>query len=219
MMTRKLAPSILNCDFSRLGEEIDSVVRGGADWIHLDVMDGHFVPNLTLGPVVVEAVRRQTSLPADCHLMVNDPEKMVPWFAEAGAGSITVHQEATSDLPALIRQIHSSGCRAGVSIKPGTSIDVLESVLSELDLVLLMSVEPGFGGQKFMSQSLEKARALRARFDRVGLQTDIQMDGGISLSNAREVLEAGVSVLVVGSAIFKSPDVTRAARDFKTLMQ
>jgi ribulose-phosphate 3-epimerase len=218
MPALKLAPSILNCDFARLGDEVEAVARGGADCIHLDVMDGHFVPNLTIGPVVLEAVRRRTSLLADCHLMVMEPEKMFPWFAEAGAGSITFHQEAASDLATSIRQIHSLGCRAGVSIKPGTSIDVLQGVLPELDLVLLMSVNVGFGGQKFMPQSLAKARALRARCDELGLQTDIQMDGGISLNNAAEVLNAGVNVLVVGSAIFKSPDAARATRAFKALM-
>jgi ribulose-phosphate 3-epimerase len=217
---RILAPSILNSDFSRLGESVEAVARGGADWVHLDVMDGHFVPNLTIGPVVVEAVKGRTTLPLDCHLMVNEPEKMVPWFADAGANSITIHAEATRDLPALIRLIKSRGARAGVSLRPATPLEALDSVLSELDLVLIMSVNPGFGGQKFMPEALDRSRTLRARLDALGrLDADIEMDGGISQANAREVLNAGVNALVVGTAIFRQPDVEAAVRDFKTLME
>jgi ribulose-phosphate 3-epimerase len=195
------------------------VARGGADWVHLDVMDGHFVPNLTIGPVVVEAVKGRTRLPLDCHLMVNDPEKMVPWFADAGANSITIHAEATRDLPALLRLIKSRGARAGVSLRPATPLDALDSVLTELDLVLIMSVNPGFGGQKFMPEALDRSRALRARLDALGrAEADIEMDGGISQANAREVLNAGVNALVVGTAIFRQPDVETAVRDFKALM-
>jgi ribulose-phosphate 3-epimerase len=215
---RKLAPSILNSDFSRLGEAVEAITRGGADWVHLDVMDGHFVPNLTIGPVVVEAVKRNTSLPLDCHLMVGNPETMVPWFADAGADSITIHAEATQDLPALIRLIKSRGLRAGVSLKPATPLEALETVLSDIDMVLLMSVNPGFGGQKFMPEALDRARVLRARFDALGLQTDIEMDGGISLSNLGEVLASGVNAVVVGTAIFRQPDIAQATRDFKSAM-
>ena len=217
-LTRKLAPSILNSDFSRLGESVESIARGGADWVHLDVMDGHFVPNLTIGPVVVEAVKRHTSLPLDCHLMVSNPETMVPWFADAGADQITIHAEATQDLPALIQLIKSRGVRAGVSLRPATPLDALESVLADIDLVLIMSVNPGFGGQKFMPEALDRARTLRARFDSMGLQTDIEMDGGIGLSNLGEVLAAGVTAVVVGTAIFRQPDVVQATRDFKAAM-
>ena len=216
---RLLAPSILNSDFSRLGEAVEAVTRGGADWVHLDVMDGQFVPNLTIGPVVVEAVRKRTTLPLDCHLMVNEPEKMVPWFADAGADSITLHAEAAADLPAAIRLIKSRGLRAGVSLRPATSLEILDSVLSEVDLILVMSVNPGFGGQKFMPEALDRSKALRARLDALGrFDTDIEMDGGISQANAREILESGVNALVVGTAIFRQPDVEQAVRDFKATM-
>ncbi|MCD6024272.1 MAG: ribulose-phosphate 3-epimerase [Fibrobacteria bacterium] len=215
---RKLAPSILNSDFSRLGEAIQAVTAGGADWVHLDVMDGHFVPNLTIGPIIVEAAKKNTTLPLDCHLMVSNPETMVPWFTDAGADSITVHAEATRDLPALVRLIKSKGARAGVSIKPDTPVEALYDVLPELDMVLLMSVFPGFGGQKFIPESLDRARRLRAHSDELGLNLDIEMDGGIGLSNLGEVLASGVNAVVVGTAIFRQPDVAGATRAFKAAM-
>jgi ribulose-phosphate 3-epimerase len=222
-LPRYLAPSILNSDFTRLGEAVEAVERGGADWLHLDVMDGHFVPNLTIGPVVVEALRKVTRLPLDCHLMVNEPEKMVPWFADAGADSLTVHAEATADLPALVRLIRSrerngKRMRAGVSLRPDTGLEALEPVLPELDMVLLMSVNPGFGGQKFMPEALDRARALRARCEALGLKTDIEMDGGISAANLPGVMAAGVNAFVIGTAIFRAPDVAQATRDFKAMM-
>ena len=210
-----LAPSILNSDFARLGESVAAIERGGADWVHLDVMDGHFVPNLTIGPVIVEAVRKITKLPLDCHLMVNEPEKMVPWFADAGADSITIHAEATQDLPALVRLIRSRGVRAGVSLRPATPLEALEPVLAEIDMVLLMSVNPGFGGQKFMPEALDRARALRARADAVNPKLDIEMDGGIGLSNLEAVRDSGVNAFVVGSAIFRAADVSAATKEFK----
>jgi ribulose-phosphate 3-epimerase len=210
-----LAPSILNSDFARLGESVAAIERGGADWVHLDVMDGHFVPNLTIGPVIVEAVRKITKLPLDCHLMVNEPEKMVAWFTDAGADSITIHAEAAADLPALVRAIRARGARAGVSLKPATPLEALEPVLAEIDMVLLMSVNPGFGGQKFMPEALDRARALRARADVVNPKLDIEMDGGIGLSNLEAVRDSGVNAFVVGSAIFRAPDVTAATQEFK----
>jgi ribulose-phosphate 3-epimerase len=215
---RILAPSILNSDFTRLGEEVSAVEQGGADWLHLDVMDGHFVPNLTIGPVVVEALCKITKLPLDCHLMVNEPEKMIPWFADAGADSITIHAEATDNLPALLRMIKERGVRAGVSLRPATGLEALEPVLKDLDMVLIMSVNPGFGGQRFMPEALDRARALRARCDSLGLSTVIEMDGGISRDNVREVLDAGVDAVVIGSAIFRAPDPAEMTRNIKRLM-
>jgi ribulose-phosphate 3-epimerase len=223
MRRNYLAPSILNSDFAHLGGAVEAVERGGADWLHLDVMDGHFVPNLTIGPVVVEALRKVTKLPLDCHLMVNEPEKMVPWFADAGADSITIHAEATTDLPALVRLIkarerNGKRLRAGVSLRPDTGLEALEPVLPDIDMVLLMSVHPGFGGQKFMPEALVRARALRNRCDALGLKTDIEMDGGISAGNLREVMVAGVNALVIGTAIFRAPDIAGATRAIKGLM-
>ena len=221
--SRYLAPSILNSDFARLGEAVEAVERGGADWLHVDVMDGHFVPNLTIGPVVVESLRRITRMPLDCHLMVNEPEKMVPWFAAVGADSITIHAEATADLPGLIRLIKASGkdgrkVRAGVSLRPATGLEALEPVLADLDMVLLMSVNPGFGGQAFMPEALDRARALRERRDAAGLAFDIEMDGGISGRNLPEVLDAGVNAVVIGSAIFRAEDPAATTRSLKNLM-
>jgi ribulose-phosphate 3-epimerase len=218
-----LAPSILNSDFTRLGESVAAIGAGGADWVHVDVMDGHFVPNLTIGPVVVESVRAITTLPLDCHLMVNEPEKMVPWFADAGADSLTFHIEAAHDALALARSIRGreragKRLRAGVSLRPATALESLDAVLPEIDMVLIMSVNPGFGGQKFMPEALERARALAARREALGLDFDIEMDGGIGTSNLAEVLGAGVNAVVIGSAIFRAQNVTEATRGLKTML-
>lgn len=214
----KLAPSILNADFSRLGEAVAAVEKGGADLLHFDVMDGHFVPNMSFGPVVLQAVKPRTRLPLDCHLMVRDPERFVEWFADAGADSITVHAESTVHLDSLVRRIRHRGCRVGVSLNPATPIEVLEWVLPEIDMVLLMSVNPGFGGQKFIPSSLERAKRLRALCEARGLQTDIQMDGGINLKNLGELRSAGVNVFVVGTGIFHSEDPEAATRAFKAAL-
>ncbi len=195
-----IAPSLLSADFARLAEEVQAVEHAGADWLHVDVMDGHFVPNLTIGPLVVSALRPCTKLPLDCHLMVSRPEDWIRGFAEAGADIITVHAEATAHLDRLLNQIKELGCKAGVSLNPATSLVVLEEVLDLVDLVLIMSVNPGFGGQKFIAPSISKVERLAdARAHRNFL---IEVDGGVSPANAAELFAAGADVLVAGSAIF-----------------
>ena len=202
----KIAPSILSADFSRLGEDIQAVDRAGADYIHIDVMDGHFVPNITIGPLVVDALRKVTEKPLDVHLMIESPDLYIPEFAKAGADIITVHQEAVPHLHRTIQLIKSFGKKAGVSLNPATPVETLDVILDELDLVLVMSVNPGFGGQAFIPSTLEKIRALRQRITQRGLATELEVDGGVKLDNIREVVAAGADVLVTGSAVFNTDD-------------
>ena len=209
MSQRKIvvAPSILSADFSRLGEQILEVERAGADWLHVDVMDGHFVPNITIGPLVVESIRPITRLTMDVHLMIESPERYIPDFAKAGADLITVHVEACPHLHRTIGQIKELGKKAGVSLNPATPVEALEPILPDVDLVLVMSVNPGFGGQGFIQGALARAKKLREMMDRAGVDADLQMDGGIKPGNAAAVRAAGVNALVSGSAVFKSADM------------
>jgi ribulose-phosphate 3-epimerase len=197
-----IAPSILSADFGRLAEEVRAVEAAGADWIHVDVMDGRFVPNLTIGPVVVEAVRRATRLPLDVHLMIVEPERYVDAFRRAGADRISVHVEASTHLHRTLQHVRSLGARAGVVLNPHTSEDAIRYVLGDLDLVLVMSVNPGFGGQSFIPSALPKLRALRSAIDARGLDVALEVDGGVAPATAAEVVAAGARVLVAGSAIF-----------------
>ncbi|MGZ3689628.1 MAG: ribulose-phosphate 3-epimerase [Bdellovibrionota bacterium] len=208
-----IAPSLLSADFSKLGDEVREVEKAGADWLHVDVMDGHFVPNLTIGPLVVEALKPVTKLPLDCHLMVSRPEDWVEGFAKAGASIITVHAEATNHLDRLLNRIRELGCKAGVSLNPATSLSTIEEVLDIVDLVLIMSVNPGFGGQKFIPHTREKVKRLAsARGQRKFM---IQIDGGIGASNIGDLARVGVDCFVAGSAVFGPKDRAKAIADLR----
>ncbi|MDH3808640.1 MAG: ribulose-phosphate 3-epimerase [Desulfuromonadales bacterium] len=204
MQMIKISPSILSADFSRLGEDVQAVDRAGADYIHIDVMDGHFVPNITIGPLVVEALRKVTAKPLDVHLMIENPDLYIADFARAGADIITVHQEAVPHLHRTVQLIKSLSKKAGVSLNPATPVETLDIILDELDLVLIMSVNPGFGGQSFIPSALDKIRALRQRITERGLSTELEVDGGVKIDNIREVVAAGADVLVAGSAVFNT---------------
>jgi len=201
----RIAPSILSADFGRLAEEVAAAEAAGADYIHVDIMDGRFVPNITIGPLVVRAVRKATKLPLDVHLMIVEPERYVDEFANAGADLISVHAEATPHLHRLVEHIRSLGKRASVALNPHSSLDSLHIVLPELSMVLLMTVNPGFGGQRFIQAVVPKIRELRAEIVRRGLDVDIEVDGGIAADTAPIVVGAGANVLVAGSAVFASP--------------
>jgi ribulose-phosphate 3-epimerase len=206
----KIAPSILSADFSKLGEEIKDVERGGADYIHVDVMDGHFVPNITIGPLIVEAIRPITKLPLDVHLMIDNPDQYIEAFANAGADYLTVHVEACKHLHRTIHYIKSFGVKAGVVLNPATPVQTIEHVIEDIDMVLLMTVNPGFGGQKFIEQVLPKIRQVKELVDKKGLSVEIEVDGGVNEETARKCVEAGANVLVAGSAIYNERDRRKA---------
>jgi ribulose-phosphate 3-epimerase len=201
-MSVKIAPSILSADFAHLADEVKAVEDAGADWLHVDVMDGHFVPNLTVGPVVVHWLKKYTKLPQDVHLMIDDPEKYIPAFAKAGAWLLTVHQEACADPEKTVRLIHDNNCLAGMSVRPKTPIESLEKVLPLLDLILVMTVEPGFGGQSFMPDMMPKVAWLKKRLAELKKTAWIEVDGGINAQTAAVTVQAGANALVAGNAIF-----------------
>lgn len=212
----RIAPSILSADLGRLADEIRDAERAGADWIHVDVMDGRFVPNITLGPIIVRAARRVTRLPLDVHLMIVEPERYVEAFAEAGADVISVHVEASVHLQRTLAAIRALGKRAGVVLNPHTPEESIRYVLGDVDLILLMTVNPGFGGQAFLPAVLPKVEAVRKAIDAAGLSIDLEVDGGIGPSTARQVVDAGARVLVAGNAVFGEADRAHAIRAIRT---
>lgn len=212
----KIAPSILSSDFARLGEELRKVEDAGADWIHVDVMDGHFVPNITIGPFVVEAVKKATSLPLDVHLMIERPEDYISAFAEAGADIITVHAEACAHLHRTIQQIKEAGKKAGVSLNPSTPLVMTECILEDIDLLLIMSVNPGFSGQKFIPAVMEKIKGARRMLDKIGSKAFLEVDGGIKLDNIAEVAAAGADMFVSGSGVFGTQDYKKTIEEMKS---
>jgi ribulose-phosphate 3-epimerase len=213
-----IAPSILSADFSRLGEEIAAVEAAGADWIHIDVMDGHFVPNITIGPGVVKSLRKLTRLPFDVHLMIRHPDRFLEAFAEAGSDMITVHVEAADHLHRTITRIRELGPKAGVSLNPSTPLALIEPILADIDLLLIMTVNPGFGGQQFIRTMLPKIRQARERIDQKAPSVLLEVDGGVTPANMPSILEAGADVLVAGAAVFGSGDYAATIGKMKTLM-
>ena len=215
----RIAPSILSADFARLGEEVRNVVAAGADWIHFDVMDNHYVPNLTIGPLVCEAIRPHVDVPIDVHLMVRPVDRIVPDFAAAGATYITFHPEASEHIDRTISLIREHGCRPGLVFNPATPLDYLDYTLELIDMVLIMSVNPGFGGQQFIPTSLRKLGDARARIAAGGREVRLEVDGGIKVSNIRAAAEAGADTFVAGSAIFGSPDYGRTIREMRAQIE
>ena len=219
MTTPLISPSILSADFARLADAVQQVEAAGADWIHVDVMDGHFVPNLTVGPPMVEALRKVTTLPLDVHLMMTNPDEFIPEFAKAGADILTVHVETCPHLHRTVQCIKEQNVKAGVSLNPATSAATLEHILGDVDLVLVMSVNPGFGGQNFIDGTLDKIRQIRTMINTSKGSPYLEVDGGITVSNVASVLKAGANVLVAGSAIFGSSNITDTIRQLRTAGQ
>lgn len=211
----KLAPSILSADFSALGEEVKKVEDAGCEYLHIDVMDGNFVPNISFGPVVMKSIRKKSNMVFDVHLMIEEPTKYIKDFADAGADIIVIHQESTKHLHRAIMAVKEQGKKVGISLNPATSLETLRYVLCLVDMVLIMSVNPGFGGQCFIDGSLQKIRDLKAMIDEAGLEVDIQVDGGISKDNIGEIVNAGANIIVAGSAIFGKEDVAKAVRELR----
>ncbi|MDO4517686.1 MAG: ribulose-phosphate 3-epimerase [Bacillota bacterium] len=211
---KKLAPSILSADFSRLGSDVSKIEEGGADLIHVDVMDGHFVPNISFGAAVMKSLEGRTKLPFDVHLMIENPDDYLEDFVTPQTEYITVHEEACRHLHRTIQHIKSQGVKAGVSLNPATSLDTLEYVLEDLDMVLIMSVNPGFGGQKFIGSAMDKVRKLKKIREERGLDFEIEIDGGVNTDNVMDIMNAGVDIAVAGSAVFKAEDVVERTREF-----
>jgi len=214
----KIAPSVLSADFARLGEEVAEVERAGADMIHFDVMDGHFVPNLSIGIPVLESLRKVTRLPLDAHLMIENPERYVEVFVKAGANSVSVHAEVCKDIPAMAKRLHDLSARASIGINPETDVQRVLPFAAQLDMILIMSIHPGFGGQEFIPEALEKLRAVRRELDRRALKVDIEIDGGVKLDNIAEVKAAGANVFVSGSGIFGHGDYRKVVKEMRDLI-
>lgn len=218
-MKIQLAPSVLSADFSKLGEELNMVEKAGADLIHVDVMDGHFVPNITIGPVVVSHLRKATKLPLDIHLMIENPEKFIPDFVKAGANIISIHAEVCHDVFTSIKYIHNHKVKAAIAINPLTPLALIKDILQHVDMVLIMSVNPGFAGQAFIKSVVPKIKELRTLIKEQKLNIDIEVDGGINLDTAKEVLKAGANILVAGSFVYKAKNPVKVIKDFKKIFK